>query len=267
MRFAVHAAVLIVMAQSVSCAKPYQVTATSWPGLSGLYIIPTARVIGYRHLSVGFNESKHSEYLGGQFTDRQIRGVFTYGVTDWLEIYGSYCNDVFITSKPPNLGNQRFSTFGFKARVLVEDPHLWYPEVSVAVRDISNATHSVGPLENVNNGTKGFLLASKKLFRNDAVGRFMDVHAGLTWDRAKTAALAGFELTLAPNASLIAEGMWDSSYLDFRRFGQSDVPGRFIFDAGLRVYPELVPWLVLDMGFVGDSEFEFSFGASYGFGM
>jgi hypothetical protein len=259
--------VLLPYGQPAAHSTPYQCVTTSWPGLSGLFVIPTARLIGYRHLSVGFNESKHSEYLDGKFTDRQIRGVFTYGAADWLEIYGSYYNNVFITSRAPNLSNEMLGTFGLKARILLEHPRAWYPEVSVAVRDIADSTRDVGPLQGVNNGRKFFLLASKKLFRNDAVGRFLDLHAGMTWDSATTAGLAGFELTLAPNASLIAEGMWDAPYLDFRSFGQNDVRGRFIFDAGLRIYPELVPGLALDMGFVGDSEFEFSFGASYQFGM
>jgi len=266
-RIAACAVILAVYPHLAAHAKPYQCITTSWPGLSGLFVIPTARTLGYRHLSVGFSESKHSEYLGGKFTDRQIRGVFTYGAADWLEIYGSYCNNIFVTSAAPSLSNQRFDAFGLKARILLEHPRAWYPEVCVAVRDIADSTRDVGPLENVSNGRKIFLLASKKLFRDDAVGRFMDVHAGMSWDHATTAGLVGFELTLAPNASLIAEGMWDSPYLDFRSFGQNDVPGRFIFDAGLRIYPELVPGLALDMGFVGDSEFEFSFGASYVFGM
>jgi len=75
--------------------------------------------------------------------------------------------------------------------------------------------------------------------------------------------LLGFELTIATNASLIAEWMWDSPFLNFRDLGKPDQQGRFVFNPGIRIYPELIPNMVLDLGFVGDGEFEFSFGISY----
>lgn len=245
---------------------PQQIVTTSWPGLSGLYIIPTARIIGAGKLGVGFNESKHAEFvLGERFVDRQIRGVATYGITDRVEIYASYYNNMY-TIPPgvePSFGNQTFHSFGAKVLLMKEDPHYWFPAVAVAVRDVTNDTANVGPLHNVNNGTKGFLLVSKRLLKDDRIGRFLDTHLGLTFDSNTTAGLGGFELTLAPNASLIIESIWDSPYVNFRKFGQNDVEGRYLFNVGLRMYPELVPGLVLDTGFVGDGEFEFSFAASY----
>lgn len=243
-----------------------QVPMTSWHGLTGLYVIPTARTIGQRNLSVGFNESKHSEFVGGgKFADRQIRGVATYGVTDNFEITATYYNDMFTLppGSTPNLDNQTFNTFGMKVMLLREDPHYWYPAVAFGVRDIFDNTDDVGPLEDVNNGRRFFLLASKRMLKNEKIGRFWDVHAGLTWEQSRITGLMGFELALAPNASMIAEGIYDAPYLNFREFGGNDVHGRYLFNTGLRIYPELVPGLALDLGFVGDSEFEFSFGASY----
>lgn len=245
---------------------PQQTITTSWHGLSGLYVIPTARMIGRRNLAVGFNESKHTEFVEGEkFTDRQIRGVLTYGITDWMEITGTYFNDTY-TVPPgvePQLHNQTFSTFGVKFRLLLEDPQYWFPEVSIGFRDLTNDTADVGPLHNVGNGTKAFLLLSKRMLKNPCTGRFMDVHLGVTYDHNQFAGIGGFELTLAPNASLIAEFVWDSPYLNFRRFGENGSSGKYLFNTGLRIYPELVHGLALDLGFVGDGEFEFSFGASY----
>jgi len=266
-RGAIIIAVLLLAAQ---CAHAYvemgQIPTTSWHGLTGLYVMPTARIVGPSKLAVGFNESKHAEVIqNGRFVDRQIRGVATYGITDKLEVYASYWNNMY-TIPPgvqPGLDNRTFHSFGAKLQILQEDPHYWFPAVAIAVRDIADSTSDVGPLKNVNNGTKGFILASKKMLRDDKIGRFMDVHAGLSFDRQATGGLLGFELTLAPNASLIAESIWDSPYLNFRNFGQNNQEGRYLFNTGLRIYPELVPGLVLDMGFIGDSEFEFSFGASY----
>ncbi len=243
-----------------------QITTTSWHGLTGLYVIPTARMIGYKNFCVGFNESKHTEFISDQkYTDRQIRGVVTYGVSPRVEVTGTFYNDMYVIppDKEPQLSNQTFYTFGFKVLILKEHPHYWFPAVAVGVRDITNDTANVGPLQNVNNGTKGYVLASKRLLKNEAIGRFMDVHVGLTFDELEVSGLVGFELTLAPNASLIVEGIWDSPYLNFRNFGSNDQPGRFLFNTGLRIYPELLPGLVLDAGFIGDSEFEFSFGISY----
>lgn len=241
-----------------------QIITTSWHGLSGLFVIPTARQIGKGNFAIGFNEAKHVEFVDNvRAMDRQIRGVGTYGLTGWLEIYGSFYNNLLCAPRPPVLNNRSFNSFGFKARLMKEHPRLWYPEVAVAIRDVGNSTADVGPLSNINNGTKGFILASKRLFQREDIGRFLDLHAGVTFDHNETAALLGFELTIAQNVSLLCEGMWDSPFLNFRDYGGNNVGGRFIFDPGIRVYPEMVPGLVLDMGFIGDSEFEFSFGISY----
>lgn len=245
---------------------PQQITSMSWHGLSGLYVIPTARILGARRLAFGLNESKHTEFIADQkFTDRQVRVPVTYGVTDCLEVYWTYINEIYTTppGREPELFNTDLSTFGLKLRVLKERPDCWYPDVAIAVRDIADQTADIGSLRNVNNGAKVYLLASKRVSENRPTGRFMDLHAGVTFDKNQAAGLLGFELALSYNMSLIAEGMWDSPYLNFRKFGESDQPGRFIFDVGARIYPEIAPGLVMDVGFVGDSEFEFSFGVSY----
>ena len=243
-----------------------QINTTSWHGLTGLFVIPTARTLGDDRFAVGFNESKHTEYRnGGKFTDRQIRGVLTYAINDDLELAGTYYNDVFTipSGVEPSLNNQRFYTIDLKWKIVDENCRSWVPAIALAVRDINNRTDDVGPLDDVGNGRKFFLLASKRLAQNNRIGRFLDFHSGISFDHNATAALVGLELTLAPNASLIAEWMWDSPYMNFKDYGQNDREGRFIFNPGLRLYPELVPGLALDMGFVGDSEFEFSFGISY----
>lgn len=243
--------------------RPQQITTTSWHGLSGFFVTPTARQIGRNNLAIGFNESKHSEHMGGQFTDRQVRGVVTYGIADWFEVYYSYQNNMYVIDRGISLSNQQYNTFGFKVRLMKEHPHYWFPEVALCVRDAGNDFRDVGPLHGVYNGRKLYAVATKRLFRNDALGRFMDLNAGVTWDANTIAGILGFELTIAHNASLIVEAMWDSPYLNFRVLGQDNKAGRFIFDPGIRIYPEQVPNMALDLGFVGDGEFEFSFGASY----
>ena len=60
-------------------------------GLTGLYVIPTARTLGKGGLGIGYNESKHVEWIGStRFSDRQVRATVTYGVTDTIEVYGGY---------------------------------------------------------------------------------------------------------------------------------------------------------------------------------
>ncbi len=243
-----------------------QFNTTSWHGLTGLYVTPTARLIGRGKLALGFNESKHSEFKAGlKFSDRQIRGVLTYGLADPLEFTATFFNDLFMVPNgyKPDLDNQAFKTVGLKLRLLREDPHYWYPEVSIGVRDIFNDTANVGPLKNINNGTRVFLLASKRMLKNEKTGAFFDIHAGLGGDHNGVSGTLGLELALVPTVSLIAEGIYDSPYLNFREFGTDDVRGRYLLNVGVRVYPDLVPGMVLDTGFVGDSEFEFSFGVSY----
>lgn len=265
---AITLAIVLLVASSVCWADvcPQQIVTTSWPGLTGLYIIPTARIVGPRKLAIGFNESKHTEFISnGKYTDRQIRGVLTYGITDRIEASAAYYNDMFVIPPgiKPQLHNETFTSFGAKVQVLQESRNYWFPAVAVGVRDIANDTADVFPLRNVNNGTTGFLVASKKALKDDKIGRFMDCHAGFTFNRHAVTGFGGFELTLAPNASLIAESMWDSPYLNFRRFGANNQSGRYLFNVGLRIYPELLPGLVLDTGFIGDGEFEFSFAASF----
>ncbi|MHB9037920.1 MAG: YjbH domain-containing protein [Armatimonadota bacterium] len=257
---------MALAASTLAGPEMHQIVTTSWPGLSGLYMIPTARSLKSGQVAVGFNEAKHSENNnGGHYVDRQIRGVVTWGVSDCWEVYASTYNDLF-TIPPgiqPQLESKSFTTFGFKYKIMDEDPHYWFPTVAVGVRDITDKDHSVGPLYGVHNGRKLFILASKKMLKSEQLGRFMDVHAGLSFDAQTMAAVLGFELTLTPSVSLIAESMWDSPFINFADFGRNDVAGKYVFDVGMRAYPELVPGLVLDTGFVGDGEFEFSFGISY----
>lgn len=264
------AVAVLLSAPAMAARRVSQTMTTSWPGLTGLYIMPTARTIGKGNLCVGFNESKHTEFHQGQkFTDRQIRGVVLYGVTDNIEAYVSHYNNMYVVppDRSPQLHNQKFTTFGLKIRLMKEHPRYWYPEISVAIRDIASDTADVGPLRNVNNGIKGFLIASKRLIEDERLGRFMDVHIAAAGDSQMFSANMGFELAVTANTSLIAEGIWDSPYLNFRDFGQDNVPGRYLFNTGVRIRPELIPGLAMDLGFVGDGEFEFSFGISYVFGL
>lgn len=260
------ALVLAFALPAALCADPgpQQIVTTSWHGLSGLYVIPTARTVGKGNLGMSFNESKHTEFKGNyKFVDRQVRGTLTYGVNDSLEVTACYIRNLYKLGAGVNLSNADFYTFGFKYLLVKEDPEGGRPAVALGVRDITDETADAGPLTNVGNGRKVFLLLSKKLLRNRETGRFMDAHAGLTYNSKGTSGLLGFELTLSSNMSLIMEGMWDSPYLDFKNYGSNDQTGRFILCPGLRIYPELIPGMALDLGYVGDSEFEFSFGISY----
>lgn len=234
-----------------------------------MFVIPTARTIGAGNLALGFNESKHTEFiLNAQFVDRQVRGVLTYGLTDNLEVSASYYRNLLkIGSGLPDQDNRDFTPVDIKWLITREDQHSWRPAIALAVRDIANDTADLNMLDDVHNGRKFFLLFSKRLLRNEQVGRFLDAHAGITYNDNGVSGLVGFEMTLTSNASLIMEAMWDSPYLDFKNYGSNDQTGRFIFNPGVRIYPELIPGLALDLGFVGDSEFEFSFGVSYVIGM
>ena len=66
--------------------------------------------------------------------------------------------------------------------------------------------------------------------------------------------------------SLLRPKHVSNSYVNSIRRGTCDHEGRFIFDTGLRFYPDVVPGLVIDTGIVGDGSMEFSFGVGYVFG-
>lgn len=262
---------------------PRQHAVQSWHGLTGLYVVPTARTLNGGQWGVGYNESKHVEWIGdSRFVDRQVRSSVTYGVTDGVEVYGGYLRDLFLVGGAAYsigsaadgtiLQNQSFNQFGFKWRFLKETKSR--PAVAIAVRDLFNQTQDITPLENVGNGRKVFLLATKRVVEDKSTGRFLDATLGLTNDTKKTAGLFGVELALSPTMSYIAEGMWDAPYANFRDIYLQDIPadrnnhaGRFIFDMGLRFYPDLLPGLTIDTGFVADGQPEFSFGFNYTAGM
>lgn len=222
-------------------------------------------------LGMGYNESKHVEFIGStRFSDRQIRANLTYGVTDSIEVYGGYVRDLVDIGDNyvPQVGNQSFSQFGLKWRFLNETKRR--PAVAFAVRDLFNDMQDIEPLMKVNNGRKFFLLASKRVVEDESTGRFLDAHVGVTKDDQKTSGLFGIELAMSSTMSLIGEGMWDSPYMNFRGIypgpgiaGNNETPGRFIYDMGLRFYPDLLPGVVIDTGVVADGQPEFSFGFSY----
>ncbi|MCX6346135.1 MAG: hypothetical protein NT018_13865 [Armatimonadetes bacterium] len=270
--------VVSLLVGSVSFAEPaaQQHPTQSWFGLTGLYVIPTARTMGGGNWGLSYNESKHVEWIGsGRFVDRQVRASITYGVNNDIEIYGGYARDLINTGDggfTPVLPNETFNQFGLKWKFMNEGKNR--PAVAFAIRDIFDNMTDIGTLKNVNNGRKYFLLASKRIVDNESTGRFLDAHIGVAKDKQVTSGLFGMELALSPTISYIAEGMWDSPFLNFYGMymnptlrAQSDKPGRFIFDMGLRFYPDIVPGFVIDTGFVADGQPEFSFGFSYTTGL
>lgn len=283
-RISVFAAACVLLG-SMAYAEPapQQHPVQSWHGLTGLYVVPTARTLGGGQWGVGYNESKHVEWIGdSRFVDRQVRASVTYGVADGVEVYGGYVRDLFMIGDAAYsigapaystiLTNQTFNQFGFKWRFLKETKNT--PAVAIAVRDLFNDMQDIEPLTNVGNGRKVFLLATKRVVEDKSTGRFLDATLGVTKDDQKTAGLFGVELALSPTMSYIAEGMWDAPYVDFHGIYMEDNPadrnnhaGRFIFDMGLRFYPDLLPGLTIDTGFVADGQPEFSFGFNYAAGI
>jgi hypothetical protein len=245
--------------------------AQSWHGLTGLYVIPTARTLNAGEIGLNYGESKHVEFIGSRrFSDRQVRTNVTYGVLDNLEVGVSYCRNLLDIGDGfvPQMGNQSFLCFGVKWQFLNETGKR--PAIALAVRDITNDMQNIKPLKKVNNGRKYYLLASKRMVEDRPKCRFLDAHAGVTRDDLKTSGLFGAELAMSGQLSFIAEGMWDSPYLNFRDIylnpalrGTEKHPGRFIFDVGFRMRPSVVPGVVIDVGVVSDGQSEFSFAFGY----
>jgi len=272
---------MCMLLSSAALAEPAarQHAVQSWHGLTGLYVVPTARTLNGGQWGLGYSESKHVEWIGdSRFADRQVRTSVTYGVADGVEVYGANARDLFLiggaaysigsAANGTILQNETFNQFGFKWRFVKETKRV--PAVAIAVRDLFNDMQDITPLRNVGNGRKVFLLATKRVVEDKSTGRFLDATLGVTNDDQKTAGLFGVELALSPTMSYIAEGMWDSPYVDFRGIylednpvNRNNHPGRFIFDMGLRFYPDLLPGVTIDTGFVADGQPEFSFGFNY----
>jgi len=230
-------------------------------------------MIGQGKLAIGYSESKHVEiFSSSRFMDRQIRAPLTYGISDRIELSAMYQSNQYDVSLYPVLNNNSLVTFGAKFLICPESKRR--PAVAFAIRDVGDTDRDAEPLTDVHNGRKYFLLASKRVINDRVTGRFVDAHLGIGHDaRSSVSPVFGFEVAMSPIMSFVAEGMWDSPFVNFRnayvnaaRRGTSDHEGRFIFDLGLRFYPDVVPGLVIDTGVVGDGSMEFSFGVGYVFG-
>ncbi|MGB9620224.1 MAG: hypothetical protein ACPL7K_07415, partial [Armatimonadota bacterium] len=229
------AAVLLSMCACVLAEpEPQQIVSQSWHGLSGLFVTPTARMIGGRKFAAGYSESKHVEIFSySRFVDRQIRAPITFGISNRVEISACYQSNQYDVSLWPVLDNSDLVSLGAKFLICPESKRR--PAVALAIRDIGDTDRNAEPLKNVHNGRKFFLLASKRVVDNKATGRFVDAHCGIGSSRqSRISPVFGFEIALSPIVSFIAEGMWDSPFINFRnayvntaRRGTSDHPGRF----------------------------------------
>lgn len=268
----------LVLLMGLACSAmaqdmPQQEPTQSWFGLTGLYVTPTARTIGKGNLALGYNETKHSEYLtGARSYDRQVQAVTTFGVTDNLEAYFSYKRNTFDVAwlYSPQFSNSTLLTYGLKYRFVQEDPEGSRPDIAIAVRDMGEQDRNVTPLRDLHNGRMFFLLASKRVKSDPETGRFVDLHGGLTYNYQGLSQVVGAEIALSPQMSFVGEGMWMSPFVNFRdsleniKFtGSSDHKGRFIYCTGVRMYPDILPGVTLDLGFVGDGAFEFAFGIGW----
>jgi hypothetical protein len=266
-------ACVLAISSPVLAQQAQQHVAPSWHGLSGLYVTPTARTIGARRVAFGYSESKHAEILdGGSSHDRQIRADLVYGVSDRLEVGVSYLRDLFDVdwTFQPQIENKTSVLYDAKYLIVKEDQTGMRSAIALAVRDIGDTDRDTPPLTDMHNGRKIFLLASKRLRYKPETGGFIDGHLGVSHNYHGTSGLFGMEMTMSPTISFIAEGMYDSpfvnfrnSYMNARKTGTSDHKGRFIYCMGLRMYPDIAPGMVVDTGVVGDGSFAFSFGVSF----
>src|SRR5450759_804881 len=147
-RRVIWAAMLSLTLCGCACAEtaPQQIVTESWLGLSGLYVIPTARTVGEHNLAIGYNESKHVEiFSSARFMDRQVRAPFTYGLLKRLEISAVYQSNQYDVSHLPVLDNKALASFG--AKLVVLDEAKGRPAVAIAVRDITDQDKDVAPLK------------------------------------------------------------------------------------------------------------------------
>ncbi len=253
-----------VVAQEEAMQRPSQ----SWMGLTGLYVIPTARVLGKSTAAFTFSEAKHVEYVAGpsisqRYMDRQISQAVTVGVSDNFEVYYRRDRNLYDQGSKARIDNTTFYDYGLKWQIALENEDRGTPAVAIAVRDLGD-NRDLGNIPNVRNGCIGFLLASKRVTTNRDSGRFTDFTVGLGRNYKYNSMLFGMECAVSPTISLIAEGMSNSPFMNFRDYtAAGNVGGRFVYNTGFRLYPDSVPGMVVDLGVVGDGAFEFSFGWGY----
>ena len=255
---------LNVFAQEEAMQRPAQ----SWMGLTGLYVIPTARVVGKNKVAFTFSEAKHVEYVPGQtisqrYMDRQVGQAVTIGVSDNVEVYYRRDRNLYDQGSKARIDNTTFFDYGFKWQISPENIDKGTPAISIAARDLGDS-RDLSNIPNIRNGRIGFLLATKRVAANPTTQRFTDFTVGIGKNYRKASIMFGMECAITPTVSVIAEGMSNSPFINFRDYtAEGNVGGRFIYDTGLRVYPDSVPGMVVDLGFVGDGAFEFSFGWGY----
>jgi hypothetical protein len=269
-KIVVLALILIVVLNCSVFAQddPMQRPVQSWMGLTGLYIVPTARVIGCNTAAFTFSEAKHVEYVPGtsvsqRYMDRQISQAVTFGVSDNIEMYYRRDRNLYDQGNKARIDNTTFYDYGFKWQIAPENNDKGTPAVAFAVRDLGD-NRDLGDIPNVRNGCIGFLLATKRVATNPDSGRFTDFTVGIGRNYKYNSMLFGMECAVSPTVSIIAEGMSNSPFVNFRDYtAAGNVGGRFVYNTGFRAYPDSVPGMVIDLGVVGDGAFEFSFAWGY----
>lgn len=269
-RVFISSVLFAVLAVSAVYAESEQMqrSAQSWMGLTGLYVIPTARVMEKNELALTFSEAKHVEYvptmnIAQRYMDRQISQSATVGVADNFEIYFRRNRNIYDQGNKARMENTTFYDYGFKWQVSPENLEKGTPAVAIAVRDLED-NRDLGSIPSVKNGRNAFLLATKRIGVNQDSGNFADLTLGVGKNYKASSFLFGMECSVSPTVSIIAEGLSNSPFINFHQYtAKGDVAGRFVYNTGMRIYPDALPGMVVDLGFVGDGAFEFSFGWGY----
>jgi hypothetical protein len=241
----------------------------SWEGLSGLLSAPSARVLPGGHYTGMFSEHRHQEYLQGQrVEDRFIIGTGNFGFGDrWEMSFGVLKQLVQWGPLQAQAGAPKDADTYFLAHFKRQiTPDRGKGALAIGVRDVLDRTrHYRGTFPDTGRGRKAFLVWTRSLRLGQKPETCpCEVNIGLTYDRSGPGCFLGVNIPVVPQLALAAEVNTDSTFHDFEDAFSANPEGETTVNLGVRVFPESVPGMVVDITSLGDSDFAFAFAVSYG---
>ncbi len=255
----------LLFASSATAQNPQ----ASWEGLSGLLSAPSARVLDAGHYTASFSEHRHQEYMQGvRLEDRFILGTANFGFgREWEMSFGILKELIQWGPLQAQSGSSKDSDTYFIVhfkRQVHQDR--WGGVLSIGMRDVLDCTRKYrGYWPRTGRGRKAFLVYTRPFGIQCRPGGCPCIaNVGITYDRSGLGGFLGIAIPVIPEMQLVAEVVNDSTFHDFEDAFSANPQGETTVNLGVRFLPTAVPGMTVDITSLGDSDFSFAFGLSYG---
>ncbi len=224
----------------------------NWTGLTGLYTEPTAESLPARNFAVTFSEIRfvQSGSNDERLHNRDISGIFSYGVSSRFEVCGRISHEVIdfgLRDSETILHTADGNFFTGDVKYVIARTGDNRIGLAAGINDITNRTDKIADTT-TGRGIRGFVVSTY---------RWMST--GVTVNKDRLGLYSGARVALTNNIDLVTEYSWPPVFPQTVPRPDYNVN----FNLGLRLYPIQVPGLRADIAAVGDGDFDFGFSFSY----